>query len=58
MQLHETEQKIMSKSDLHLATTKARNLFNVKPFAFYKVNGKYVSSYNNLRDLLNQRDAL
>jgi hypothetical protein len=40
---------------LDLAITKARKLFNLKPYAFYKVGGKYVSSYNNLQDLIIRR---
>ena len=48
----------MTTSELDSAITKARKLFNLKPYAFYKVDGKYVSSYNNLQDLIIQRDAL
>ena len=47
----------MTTSELDAAITKARKLFNLKPYAFYKVDGKYVSSYNNLQDLIIQRDA-
>jgi hypothetical protein len=45
----------MTTLDLDLAITKARKLFNLKPYAFYKVGGKYVSSYNNLQDLIIRR---
>ncbi len=48
----------MNVSELDTAIVKARELFNLKPYASYKVDSKYVSSYNNLQDLIIQRDSV
>jgi hypothetical protein len=58
MQLHETEQKIMSKSNLHLEITKARNLFNKDTLPVIDAAGNYSETFIALGLLLDQQDSL